>query len=462
MAAMSGTPTLPMQFTGELLRPGDAGYDASRRIHNGMIDRRPGLIARCRSAADVAAAVALARDEGLELSVRGGGHNVAGRSVTEGGVMIDLSAMREVVVDAPARRARVQGGATWGDVDRATQRHGLAVTGGMISTTGVGGLTLGGGLGWLMGAYGLTVDSLVSAEVVTADGRVLTASEAEHPDLFWALRGGGGNFGVVTAFDFRLHTVGPIVGGFQIAYPFSEAEALLRFYRELTADIPDELTVNAALAHAPDGSGAPVAVLTGCHVGTRDRAERELEPIFRFGSPLLARTAPLEYVTMNSLLDDAYPPGALNYWKSSFLDGLSDEAIAAIVGRFATCPSPSSAFVFENVHGEAARVPVEATAVPFREPGYNLLMTSVWDDPAANERNIEWTREAFDELQPFFARNVYVNYLADDEAGDGRIRAAYGPHYDRLVEVKTTYDPENLFRLNQNIPPRGARPPAPA
>jgi FAD/FMN-containing dehydrogenase len=443
----------PRPFAGDLLRPNDPGYDESRRIHNGMIDKRPVLIARCRSTADVAAAVDHARREGLELSVRGGGHNVAGRAVTEGGLMIDLSLMREVEVDPSAGTARAQGGATWGDVDRATQRHGLAVTGGMISSTGIGGLTLGGGLGWLMGKHGLTVDNLLSAEVVTADGCVVTASDDEHPDLFWALRGGGGNFGVVSTFEYRLHPVGPMVTGFRIAHPFAAAEELLRFYRDFTASMGDELTINAALVHSPDGSGTPLAGLTGCHVGPAGQAERELAPLLEFGSPVDVLAGPMEYAIVNSLLDAAYPRGALNYWKSSFLDGFSDEAIAAMVARFAPCPSPTSSFVIENLHGAATRVPADATAVPFRDPGYNFLITSVWFDPAENDRNVAWTREVFDAMQPHVVRRAYVNYLADDEAGEDRIRAAYGANYDRLREVKARYDPANLFRLNQNIPP---------
>jgi FAD/FMN-containing dehydrogenase len=444
---------LPGRFSGELIRPGDEAYDEYRRIHNGMIDKRPALIARCRGAADVSAAVEFARGSGLELSVRGGGHNVAGRAVTDGGVMVDLSAMRRVDVDPVAATARAEGGATWGDVDRATQDHGLAVTGGMISSTGIGGLTLGGGLGWLMGELGLTVDSLVAAEVVTADGRVVTASEDENEDLFWALRGGGGNFGVVTAFTYRLHPVGPVVTGFQIAHLFAAAADVLGFYRDFTASMPDTLTINAGLVHAPDGSGVPLAGMTGCHIGPLDEAERDLEPLYTFGSPVDVLSGPLEYTVVNSLIDPAYPRGALNYWKSSFLDTLSDDAISTMVDRFGGCPSPMSSFVIENLHGAAARVPVEATAFPFREPGYNFLITSQWSAPDASDENVAWTRDVFAAMEPVLRRSAYVNYLADDETGDERIRAAYGPNYDRLVEVKRRWDPDNVFRLNQNIKP---------
>jgi FAD/FMN-containing dehydrogenase len=440
-------------FRGELLLPGGARYEKARRVHNGMIDKRPALIARCRGAADIARAVGVARDAGIELSVKGGGHNVAGRAVTDGGLMIDLSGMRSVSVDAKARTARAEGGATWGDVDRATQRHGLAVTGGMISTTGIGGLTLGGGLGWLMGRYGLTVDNLLSAEVVTADGATLVASETTEPDLFWAIRGGGGNFGVVSWFEYRLHPVGPVVTGVQMAYPFAAAVEVLELYRELTADGPDDLTVNAGLLHAPDGSGDKVAVIGGCHIGPATQAERDLEPLRSFGSPVVANLGPMEYTAVNSLLDAAYPRGALNYWKSSFLRDLSDDAIETIVAAFADCPSPMTAFVLENLHGEVTRVPVAATAVPHREHGYNFLITSVWANPQATERNVDWTRAAFQAVAPHTTARRYVNYIADDEVGDGPVREAYGENYARLVEAKGRYDPTNLFRLNQNIPP---------
>jgi FAD/FMN-containing dehydrogenase len=443
------------QFAGELVRPGDAAYEAARRIHNGLIDKHPSLIARCRTTADIVSAVNVARDTSIELSVRGGGHNVAGRAVTEGGLMLDLSDMRAVEVDHASRTARAQGGTTWSILDRETQRWGLAVTGGMISSTGIGGLTLGGGLGWLMGRHGLTVDNLLSCDIVVADGSVLTASADERPDLFWALRGGGGNFGVVSSFLYRLYPVGPVVTGFRVAYPFSQAAEMLRFYRDYTADGPDDLTINAALTHLPDGSGAKIAAVVGCHIGTTEEAERDLAPLRSFGTPLNVELGPMEYTTVNSLLDPAYPRGALNYWKSSFLHELSDEAIDAIVAAFGDCPSPASAFVLENLHGQVTRVPVDATAVPHREHGYNFLITSVWHDPSANEENIEWTREAFAAMRQFTAARRYVNYIADDEDGEGPVREAYGPNYARLAEVKGTYDRANLFRLNQNIRPPG-------
>jgi FAD/FMN-containing dehydrogenase len=446
----------PVGFSGVLLRPGDAGYDDARRVHNGMIDKRPAAIVRCRSADDVRAAVALGREHELELSIRGGGHNVAGTAVTDGGLMIDLAEMHSVEVDPIARRARVEGGVTWGELDRATQAHGLAVTGGMISSTGIAGLTLGGGLGWLMGRYGLSTDNLLAADVVTADGRLLTASEHEYPDLFWAMRGGGGNFGVVCRLGFQLHPVGRVVTAVRAAYPLAAAGDVLALYRELTTDGPDDLTMNAALLHAPDGSATPLVGIVGCHIGSGSEAERDLEPLRGLAAPVLFEIEPCEYTVVNSLLDGNYPRGALNYWKSRFLRALSEDAIASMVARFETAPSPMTSFVIENLHGAVVRVPVDATAVPLREPGYNFLITSVWLDPAATDENVAWTRAAFADLEPFTAQRRYSNYLAADEMGDDPVRAAFGPNYDRLVEVKNAYDPENVFRLNQNIKPTRA------
>jgi FAD/FMN-containing dehydrogenase len=443
----------PDAFPGELIHPGDAGYDEARRVHNGMIDKRPALIARCRGVEDIVAAVHLAREKGLEISVRGGGHNVAGTAVTDAGVMIDLSPMKAIEVDPKLRRARAEGGVVWGELDRAAQRHGLAVTGGMISSTGIAGLTLGGGIGWLMGKYGLTVDSLVSARIVTAEGRVLTASAGENADLFWAIRGGGGNFGVVASFEYQLHPVGPIVTGVRIAYPFSAAQEVLRAYRVVTSGSHDDLTVNAGLRRAADGSGAKLVTVGGCHLGSAREAERDLRPVLELGGAVEVQVGPAEYTVVNSMIDAAYPRGALNYWKSSFLRDLSDSAIEELVRLFATCPSPLTVFVIENLHGAVTRVPVEATAVPLRDPGYNLLVTSVWRDPAASEENVAWTRDVLAALRPFTSRRRYSNYLAADEVGDDPVREAYGRNYGRLVVLKRKYDPDNVFHLNQNIRP---------
>lgn len=446
--------SLAKVFSGALLRPHDAEYDQARRIHNGLIDKRPALIARCRGTADIVDALGFARESGLEVSVRGGGHNVAGRAVTEGGLMIDLSLMKGIHVDAAARVVRAQGGVTWGEFNRETAVHGLATTGGLISTTGIAGLTLGGGLGWLMGKYGLSVDNLRSVELVTAAGEVLTVTAEEHPDLFWALRGGGGNFGVASSLEFRLHPLRQVLGGL-VAHPFSAAKEALGFYREFTATAPDELTVFSGLVHAPDGSGVPLALFGICHCGSPEQAEKDVRPLLGFGSPALVQVGPMPYPAINMMLDDAFPRGALNYWKSSFIRALNDEAIDTMVDRFAACPSPMSGMLFEHFHGAVTRIGASDTAVPHRQPGYNFLIASVWLDPATTDQNFAWTRAAFADMEPHFERRRYVNYLGDDEARDA-VRNAYGPNYARLVEAKRQYDPRNLFRLNQNIEPAAA------
>jgi FAD/FMN-containing dehydrogenase len=444
-------------FSGELLRSGDEGYEDARRIHNGMIDKHPGLIARCRGVADIVAAVGHARDQKAEISICGGGHNVAGRAVTEGGVMIDLSLMRGIHVDPAGRSARAQGGVTWNELNRETQLHSLAVTGGTISTTGIAGLTLGGGLGWLMGKYGLAADNLISAEIVTADGRVLTASEAENTDLLWALRGGGGNFGVVSSFEYRLHPVGPTITGGLAIHPFSDAAAVLRFFRDFTAAVPDELGVIGALIHAPDGSGTKLAALVVCHAGSESQAQEDLAELLAFGSPLDVQIGPMPYSAVNTMLDAGFPRGALSYWKSSFLGELSDAAIESTVAQFANCTSsPMSAVVIEHLHGAVTRVPADATAVPHRSEGYDFLVISQWMDPATTDDNVAWARDAYAAMRPFTANQLrYVNYLDEDDMRHDPARAAYGPNYDRLVQVKNAYDPDNLFRMNTNITPTG-------
>jgi FAD/FMN-containing dehydrogenase len=440
-------------FTGDLLRTGEAGYEEARRSFNGHIDKRPALIARCRGEADIADAIAFARNAGLEISVRGGGHSVAGKCATDGGLMLDLSLMRGIFVEPSAQTARVQPGVNWSALNRETQLHGLAVTGGVISTTGIAGLTLGGGVGWTMPKYGLALDNLLSARVVTADGRTLTASEQENADLFWGLRGGGGNFGVVSSFEYRLHPVGPTIIGGLVAHPFAAAADFLRFYREFTADVSEDLMTFAGVGHAPDGSGAKLALVVACHLGTPEQADEELRPLKEFGSPVMVELGPLPYTVLNSLLDAGYPTGSLNYWKSGFVSGLPDELLDEVLERFAVCPSPMTAILLEHFHGEVTRVPVEATAFAHRAPGYNLVITSVWTDPDASDENIVWTRETFEALEPFRSGGRYLNYFSEDDVGDDPVRAAYGPNYERLVELKKAYDPDNVFRLNANIPP---------
>ncbi|HSF07422.1 MAG TPA: FAD-binding oxidoreductase [Methylomirabilota bacterium] len=443
---------LASTFTGQLLRPSDPGYDEARRVHNGLIDKRPALIARCRGLADIVDAVKLARDQKLEVAVRGGGHNVAGRATIDGGMMIDLSLMKGLHVDPKARTARAQGGLTWNEFNRETQLHGLATTGGVVSTTGIAGLTLGGGLGWLMGKHALALDNLLSVDLVLADGRILTASKDDNADLFWALRGGGGNFGVAASFDYRLHPVGPVVTGGLIAHPFSAAWDVLRFFRDVTASLPDEFTVFAGLIHAPDGSGTKLVALVVCHCGPLGAGESAAQPIKRFGAPAMDVIGPMPYSQINAMLDAAYPRGALNYWKSNFLSSLSDEAIRTMIDCFAKCPTPMGQLLIEHFHGAVTRVGVTDTAFPHRAPGYNLVVLSEWMDPKANDACIAWARDSYKAMQPFMGSGRYVNYLGDDEPGEP-LTAAYGPNHRRLQQVKAKYDPENFFHMNQNIRP---------
>ena len=439
-------------FSGRLLQPGDPGYDDARRVHNGMVNKRPALIARCRGAADVVDVIGLARDLGLEVAVRGGGHNVAGRATVEGGLMIDLAEMKGIYVDVPGKTVRAQGGVTWAELNRETQLHDLAVTGGVVSTTGIAGLTLGGGIGWLMGKYGLALDNLLSVELVTADGRVLRASAEEHPDLFWALRGGGGNFGVVTSFEYRLFPVGPTIAGGLIAYSFDRAHEVFRFYRDLTASAPDELSVAATLVHAPDGSGTRLAAMVACHCGSLADGEAAMRPLKEFGTPVIDELGPISYCQLNSMLDGGYPKGALSYWKSSFLAQLSDEAIDTMIEHFACCPTPMGQVLLEHFHGVATRLSPTETAFPHRAPGYNFLVLSQTMDTAIADQCTAWVRQSYAAMGRFIAPGRYVNYLDDDESGDA-VPAAYGSNYRRLQEIKTKYDPSNFFHMNQNIRP---------
>ena len=441
---------LSASFSGTVLRPGDDGYDEARLVHNGLVDRRPALIARCQGTADIAEAIGLARASSLEISVRGGGHNVAGRAVTDGGLMIDLSAMKGIHVDAEARTARAQGGVVWKELNRETHAHGLAVTGGAISSTGIAGFTLGGGLGWLMAKHGLGADNLIGVELVTAEGETIDVSDATHADLMWALRGGGGNFGVAASLLYRLHPLSIVTGGL-IAHPIDAAADMLRFYRDAVADCPDDLTVFAGVVHAPDGSGLKLAAMVVFHTGEPAAAERDLAPFKAWGSPLVVEVGPMPYPVMNTLLDAGYPKGGLNYWLSSFTTGLPDALIDAMIERFTSVPSPMTAILLEHFHGAVTRIGPTDTAVPHREVGWNLLIPAEWMDPADTEANIAWTKDTFAALSEHFATGRWLNYLGDDQ--DGAIRSAYGPNYDRLVEVKRRYDPDNVFHLNHNIVP---------
>ena len=443
--------TLSGSFSGVFVHAADDEYDEVRRIHNALVDRRPALVARCRGAADVADAVKFARAAGLDISIRGGGHNVAGRAVVDDALMIDLSLMKGIHIDPAARTARVQGGVLWRELNREAGAHGLAVTGGAISTTGVAGYTLGGGLGWLMAKYGLAADNLNSVEIVTADGEILNVSDDSHPDLFWAVRGGGGNFGVATSFEFRLHHLPMVVGGL-IAHPFDAAKDLLSFYRESSESASDDLNLFAGLVHAPDGSGMKLSALLICHTGDPAQAEEELAPIKAFGLPLMVEVGLMPYPIMNTLLDAGYPPGLLNYWLSNFTRGFDEALIDTMIERFETVPSPMTAIVIEHFHGEVTRIDPSAIPVPHRETGWNLLLPSVWADPADSDANIAWTRETHAAVGPHLVERKWLNYLGDDQADDA-IRGAYGPNYDRLAQIKRQYDPDNVFHHNHNIRP---------
>jgi FAD/FMN-containing dehydrogenase len=439
------------RVSGRVLRPADDGYDAARRVHNGLVDRAPAVIVRCRSAADAAAGVRFARAAELDVCVRGGGHNVAGRAVVDDAVMIDLTEMKGTAVDPEGRTVRAEGGLTWSELNDATAEHGLAVTGGAVSTTGIAGLTLGGGLGWLMAKHGLAADNLLAVELVNADGDVLEVTETSDPDLLWALRGGGGNFGIVTTFTYRLHPLAMVTGGL-IAHPIDAAPDLLRFYRDAVAGCSDDLTAFMVLAHAPDGSGLKIAAMVVFHTGEEEQAEQDLAPFRSVGSPLMVEVGRMPYSVMNTLMDEAYPTGSLNYWLSSFTRGLPDELLDTMVDRFASVPSPMSAILLEHFHGAVTRVGVTDTAVPHRSEGWNLLIPSVWMDPADTAKNIAWTRETHAALAPHLDEARWLNYLGDDQGLDA-LRGAYGPNYERLLAAKRRYDPENVFHHNHNIDP---------
>jgi FAD/FMN-containing dehydrogenase len=441
-------------FSGELVEPGAPSYDAVRRIHNGLIDKRPALVARCRGTADISDAIKIARANGLEIAVRGGGHNVAGRASVEGGVMIDLSLMRTTNVDPLKKIGWTGGGSTWRDFNRETQHYALATTGGVVSSTGVAGLTLGGGFGWLMPRFGMALDNLLAVKIVLADGSVRYASASEDPDLFWALRGGGGNFGVASTFEFRLHDVGPMVTGGLVAHPGPKAKEVLSFFREQTHTLPDEVFMAAAMLTAPDGSGHKIVGIAGQHSGSLAAGETFFKPIKAFGPPVMDVMGPMPYTASNMMLDDAFPVGARNYWKSHFLHELSDAAIDTLIGHFQTLPTPLCQILIEHFHGAATRVPVGDTAYALRETGYNIVLIAQWQDPKGDERCITWARNAYASLKPFISERRYTNYVADDEMKDpANLTAAYGPNLARLRQVKKKYDPDNVFRLNLNITP---------
>jgi FAD/FMN-containing dehydrogenase len=434
---------------GEVLRSGDRDYDGARRVWNGMVDKRPALIVRCAVTSDVVAAVNFACDHDLLVSVRGGGHNIAGASVCERGIMIDLSRLNGVRVDAGRRTARVDGGAKLGDLDRATQAFGLATTAGVVSTTGVGGLTLGGGVGKLARKYGLACDNLLSVEIVTADGRVLHASADENPDLFWAVRGGGANLGVVTSFEFQLHPVGPVVYGGAVIYRLDDAKSVLRRLHEFCRAAPDELRVEGVLLTSPDGD--PVLAVSICCIGPLDEAERIVQPLRSFASPLSDQVGAVPYLELQAAGEQIFPTGLWYYWKSHFMRDFGDDAIEVALAHFSKVPSPRSVVILEQYGGAVARVGPSDTAFGHRDAEYDFFPASIWSDPSESERHIAWARGLWEAMRPFSTGGVYVNDLGDE--GEERVRAAYGANYARLVAIKNTYDPGNFFRLNQNIKP---------
>ncbi len=437
------------RFSGRPVRPGEQEYDASRAVWNGMIDRRPALIAYCASRQDVIEAVAFARRTGILTSVRSGGHNIAGASLCDGGLVIDLSRMNGVTVDPASRTARAEGGALLADLDAATQVRGLATTTGVNSDTGLIGLTLGGGIGRLGRQYGLSCDNMMSAEIVTADGQVLNVSNSENPDLFWGLCGGGGNFGIVTAMTYRLHPVGPTVLAGSLVYEWKRARDALRLYAEFSAKAPDGLCTDAALVTLPDGTHG--FSISAFYAGPMAEGERVLQPLRR-GIPTIAdRIGPFSYVQLQKAGDASFPRGHRFYWKAQFLRELTETAADALIDRFPSVPSASSFFVFQQVGGAIARVPPTATAYANRRAAYDSFPVSIWTDRGADEANIAWAREMYTALRPFAMEGVYVNNLGDE--GIDRVRAAYGENYDRMVALKRKYDPDNLFRLNQNIRP---------
>jgi FAD/FMN-containing dehydrogenase len=448
---------------GPLVLPADDGYDEARSIWNGAIDRRPACIARCTGVAGVVAAVRFARDHDLEIAVRGGGHNVAGTAVCDNGIVIDLSAMRAVWVDPAGRTAWVQGGALWGDVDHETQAHGLATTGGIIGHTGVAGLTLGGGIGFLMRKHGLAVDNLLAAEVVTADGSIVRASADEHPDLFWALRGGGGNFGVVTSFRFSLHPVGPAVTAGPVFWAAHDTTDVLRFYRDFAAEAPDELGTVVRLGTVPplpmipeELHWRPAIAVACCYAGAVDDGERAVRALRRFGTPLVDLIAPAPYAAFQGALDDTVPHGWHYYWKATNLAGLSDDVIAVVADHAYRAGSPRSYAAMFHMGGAVARVPQGATAYAARDVAHNIVVDAAWLPKESGEHaavETAWARRFLEALEPHRAGGVYVNFLDSDD-DSSRVRQAYGDHiYRRLAEVKAKYDPDNAFHHNKNIQP---------
>lgn len=456
------TDSLKENFEGDIIQPDDPGYDEVRLIWNAMIDKHPAIIARCISTDDVIAAVNFARENNLLMSVRGSGHNVAGSAVCDDGLMIDLSLMKDIHVDSENRTATAQPGVVFGEMDKATQPYGLAAPGGIVSETGIAGLTLGGGFGWLTRKHGFTCDNLISAEVVTADGGVLIASETENSDLFWGIRGGGGNFGIVTSFEFQLHPVGPEVLAGLILYSLEDAAEALLFYRDFTATTPEELGAMAVFRIAPPAPfipeefhGKPILAIIVCYVGDVADGESVVQPLRDFGSPIFDGIQPKSFSAHNSSLDPGQPHGLQYYWKSEYITEIADDAIKTLVAFAANMTSPQTRLAVFQLGGATQRHDEQAMAVSHRNAEYVIAINTGWADPKDNDTQIQWTRDLWTSIRPFSSGGVYVNFLSADD-GEDRVRAAYGAaKFDRLVELKTKYDPQNLFQVNKNIKPAG-------
>lgn len=440
---------LRRRLSGDVVIPGDAGYDEARKVWNGAVDKQPAMVAYCAHTGDVIEAVKFARSGNYLVAVRSGGHNVAGLSVCDDGIVIDLSRMKQISIDPARRVAHAEAGLSLGEFDAATQAHGLATTMGVNSDTGIAGLTLGGGFGRLGRKYGLACDNLLAAEVVLADGSLLQASANENEDLFWGLHGGGGNFGIVTAFEYQLHPVGPALLVCSVLHPYTRARDAMRFYDDFCAQATDELSVDAALVTAP--SGERFFNISACHCGDVDSGERILRPLLEHGSPVESRLTPVPYLQIQAGGDSLFPRGRRYYWKAQFLHTLTDAAIDNLLEAYARAPSASSLVVFQHVGGAIARVPASATPYANRDARYDCFPISIWDAPSEEDAAIRWARDVWNAIKPFSTGGVYVNNLGDE--GEDRVHAAYGENYARLAALKAKYDPANFFRLNQNIRP---------
>ncbi len=440
---------LKKQLRGELLRPGDGGYNAARSVWNAMVDRRPALIVRCAGAADVISCVNFARTNNVPVSVRGGGHNVAGSAVCDDGIMLDLSRMKSVRVDPVSRTARTEPGVLCGEFDRETQAFGLATTGGICSETGIAGVTLGGGFGWLMRKYGLALDNLMSVDVVSADGQLRKASSTENADLFFGVRGAQSNFGVVTSLEYQLHPVGPTVLAGMVLHPLDKAREALKFYCEYNSKAPDEMSASASLLTSPDGH--PMLAILACYVGPSEAGEKVVRPLKEFGPPVADMIQPMPYVKFQTMFDGGNPRGRYNYWKMHFLREFNDDAIDRLVEGFKSVTSPYSSVLIEHLDGAISHVRRDETAFSHRTAPYDIVIMPKWTDPLESEKHVKWADELWKAMLPFSSGGVYVNALGNE--GEERVKAAYGANYERLVALKNKYDPMNLFRFNQNIRP---------